>query len=66
MTIEELIEEIEVNHLEDALEKLSKNPKDLFAVYLNVKEYQRAKLMRANFVPEEDKEEKSINITIKK
>ena len=66
MTLEELINEIEDNLLEDALEKLAKSPKDLFSVYLNVKEYQRAKLMRANFIPEEDNEEKSINITIVK
>lgn len=66
MTLEELITEIEENHLESALEKLSKNPKDIFSVYVNIKEYQRAKLMRANFVPEEDNEEKSIKIIIEK
>lgn len=63
MTLEELIEEIEVKHLQADLESLS--PKDRIQVYINVKEYQRAKLMRANFVPEEDEHEKDINIIIK-
>lgn len=62
MTLEELIEEIEVKHLKNDLESLS--PKDRIGVYINVKEYQRAKLMRANFVPEEDELEKDIKIII--
>ena len=62
MTIDSFIEEIEDNRLEKALSELSN--KDLIGVYLNALEYQRAKLMRANFIPEEDNEEKDITINI--
>lgn len=63
MTLEELIEEIETKHLKKDLESLT--AKDRIQVYINVKEYQRAKLMRANFIPEEDEHEKDINIIIR-
>ena len=66
MTLEDFINKIESDYLEEALALLKKNPKDLITAYLNVKEYQRAKLMRANFIPEEDNKEKSIKITIVK
>ena len=62
MTIDEFIQNIEENRLEKALKELSN--KDLIGVYLNALEYQRAKLMRANFVPEDDTQEKDITINI--
>ena len=66
MTLEEFISKIEDEYLEEALESLKRNPKDMVMVYLNAKEYQRAKLMRSNFIPEEDDEEKNITIEIMK
>ena len=66
MTLEEFIDKIESDYLEEALESLTRSPKDLITAYLNVKEYQRAKLMRANFIPEDDDDEKDIKITVVK
>ena len=66
MTLEEFISKIEDEYLEEALESLKRNPKDMVTVYLGAKEFQRAKLMRSNFIPEDDGLEKSISITVKK
>ena len=64
MKINEFIEAIEEDYLQEALEKLSKSPKDLIATYLNAKEFQQAKLMRGNTVPETDESEKDIQIEV--
>lgn len=66
MTLDEFIETIETDYLEKALKALESDPQKMVTVYLSAKEYQRSKLIRANFIPEEDQEEKSINITIVK
>ena len=65
MSLEEFIETIEEDYLQEALEKLTKSPKDLISVYLNAKEYQRAKLMRSNFIPNSEEEDREFIITIK-
>ena len=65
MDIETFITEIEEHHLSDALEKLSKNPKDLVMIYLNSLEFKRAKLMRGNAVPtNEEENERDIYVSI--
>ena len=66
MTLDEFIQTIEEDLLEDALESLSNNPEKLVSTYLSAKEYQRAKMIRSNFIPEDNDEEKSIKIVIKK
>lgn len=65
MTIDEFIETIEQDYLEDALERLTANPKDLVMVYLSSKEYQRAKLVRSSTMAEPEEQEKDIKIVIK-
>lgn len=64
MTVDEFIETIENEHLEKALKTLAKDPETLIKVYLGAKEFQRAKLTRANFVPDPEEEEKVIKIQI--
>ena len=49
MDIDQLIKEIEDKHLDKALKELT--PKDLFVTYLNIKEFQRAKLQRITAAP---------------
>ena len=58
MTLDEFIQTIEEDLLEDALESLSTNPEKLVSTYLSAKEYQRAKMIRSNFIPEDNDEEK--------
>ena len=64
MTLEQFIQTIEEDLLEEALEKISKSPKDLITIYLNAKEYQRAKLMRSNFIPNQGEEDREFIIKI--
>ena len=64
MTVDEFIERIEDVHLEDALKSLSANPKDLVMIYLSAKEFQRAKLMRGNAIPNEGVGDERIVIEI--
>ena len=65
MTIEEFINAIEETYLEDALDKLAKNPKDMVMVYLSSLEFKRAKLMRGNAIPTESTdEERNIYVSI--
>ncbi len=63
MTVDEFIQAIEENYLEKALKELS--AEKIIVVYLSAKEYQRAKLTRSNYIPEDEEDEKSIEITIK-
>ena len=67
MNIEGFIEAIEEDYLQDALDKLKENPKELINVYLSAKEFTRAKLMRGNAVPTGDEgEDRHIYIQIEK
>lgn len=54
MNVEGFIERIEKHYLQDALESLKDNPKELINIYLSAKEFTRAKLMRGNAVPQDD------------
>ena len=65
MNVEQFIETIEKDYLEEALEKLKENPKELINIYLSAKEFTRAKLMRGNAVPtDDDGEDRHIYIKI--
>jgi len=64
MNIEDFIDTIEKEHLEKALDKLKDNPEKLIGISLSALEYRRAKLMRANAIPETDEKEKDIKIEI--
>ena len=63
MTVDEFIQRIEDDYLEKALDELI--AKEVIMVYLSAKEFQRAKLTRSNYIPEDEEDEKSIEITIK-
>lgn len=66
MTIDEFISTIEDVYLEECLERLARNPKDMIAIYLSAKEFERAKLMRGNAVPiAQTEEERNILVHIK-
>ena len=65
MDIDGLVKEIEEKRLKKALDGLT--DKDLITVYLNVKEYQRAKLQRTTAAPytHDDTEIKLVLVTAK-
>ena len=64
MKLEELIKTIEDNYLEEAVEKLAKSPKDLITLYANLKEFERAKLMRASHLPETNEKDAEIQFKL--
>ena len=64
MEINEFLETIEDNYLDEALEKLSKSPKDLVTIYLNALEFKQSKLIRSNFVQDNEQEDKNITIKV--
>ena len=64
MEINEFLETIEDNYLDEALGKLSKSPKDLVTIYLNALEFKQSKLIRSNFVQDNEQEDKNITIKV--
>ena len=64
MNVEEFVEAIEASYLEDALNALKKNPKDLVLIYLNAKEFLQPKLMRGNTIVENETTDKEIIIKV--
>lgn len=62
MTIDEFIEKLEDIYLEDAIKEIT--AKERITFYLSAKEFQRSKLIRGNYIPEDDSDEKEVKITI--